>query len=272
MPISWKRALVILVSIGLLYVIGIMYIYIFIDNVIFSPKKHSKAYTYNINIPFRINKIVHPNQEYIESLWFEHQSPVKKGVVLYLHGAKESCEYWSQFVPIFTSLGFDVLMPEYRGFGKSPGKTSEFNLYQDALTSYYWLEKIIPSDSILIYGEGIGAVAAANVGSQSTARMVILENPILSIREWIRNRYQALLIYRELKYDFKLIDYLPQCQSTVLSIYSECNEQFKKEDISILLNMMPDPKNAFSLSCEKAVLMGQREDYHKLIEKILSNF
>ena len=272
MPKNWKKAAVLLVSIGLLYVIGVFYIYIFIDHVIFSPRQHSKNYVYKINQAYKVHHIIHPNQEYVEALWFTHQTEEKKGAVLYLHGASESVEYWSRFVSAFTSKGFDVLMTDYRGFGKSPGKKSEFNLYQDALTSYYYLEKLIPADSILVYGVGLGAVAAANVGSQASPRMIIVENPMISIRDWINSRYQALLIYRELKYDFKLADYLPQCQSPVFLIYSECNVQFQKDKVATVKNILPDPKNTFQIPCVAGEQITEHQQYHSVLDQIFRNF
>lgn len=78
MPKNWKKAAVLLVSIGLLYVIGVFYIYIFIDHVIFSPRQHSKNYVYKINQAYKVHHIIHPNQEYVEALWFTHQTEEKK--------------------------------------------------------------------------------------------------------------------------------------------------------------------------------------------------
>lgn len=272
MPFSWKRAIVILISIGFLYLIGVFYIYVFIDRVIFFPKKLSKSYVYKIDKNYSVKKIFHPNEEFIEALYFNHETDSKKGVVLYLHDANESVEYWSKFVHTYTNQGFDVLLPDYRGFGKSNGTTNEFNIYQDALSSYYALEKMLPQDSILIYGVGMGAVAAAHVGSQTTPRMIILENPLIDIRSWIKNRYRALVIYRELKYDFKLSDYLPQCQSASYIIYSNDDNRYSDDEISNMKSLLTDGKSVMEIKHKPDEDITEQAEYKRIIELLFKNF
>ena len=48
-----------------------------------------------------------------------------KGVVMYLKGNSRSIKGWGKFAIDFNRLGFDVVMVDYRGFGKSTGRSKE---------------------------------------------------------------------------------------------------------------------------------------------------
>ena len=63
--------------------------------------------------------------------------PKPKGVVLYLKGNSRSIKGWGKFAVDFTRLGFDVVMADYRGFGKSKGlRKSEKDIKNDMQKVY----------------------------------------------------------------------------------------------------------------------------------------
>ncbi|MBK6698341.1 MAG: alpha/beta hydrolase [Saprospiraceae bacterium] len=60
----------------------------------------------------------HPNEEQINVLYFKSSIPAK-ATVLFLHGARQSADAWAAYVPAFTERGLNVVIPDYRGYGKS---------------------------------------------------------------------------------------------------------------------------------------------------------
>jgi fermentation-respiration switch protein FrsA (DUF1100 family) len=59
--------------------------------------------------------------------------------VLFSHGTGGNMLWYWYRVGYFESMGFNVLMYDYRGYGASEGKTTEENIYEDATAAYDYL-------------------------------------------------------------------------------------------------------------------------------------
>lgn len=116
----------------------------------------------------------------LNALLFKASNP--KGAILYFHGNAGSLRTWGEVAQDFTSRGYDILIPDYRGFGKSTGRiTNEKDLLNDGMAVYRWLAKTTPEDRIVIYGRSIGTGVAAPVARAAKSRMLLLETPFLSL-------------------------------------------------------------------------------------------
>lgn len=238
---SIRRILAILTSLILLYCIGIFCIYILIDFIVFAPVKHSNSYNYSHPLRFSEFKLTQPNGQRINLLEFKTEiSP--NATILFLHGASKSVDYWSsQFASFFIERNCNFVIPDYRGYGKSDGSSSEFTWYEDAQLSYSWLKTKTSHDSIIIVGYGLGAVAAAYLGTLSPCRMVILINPVYGIRTWIREKLPALvLLPRDLKYDFNSYEYIPNIISPSVLMLNKHSKDMPENSWKHLQNLILD--------------------------------
>lgn len=127
----------------------------------------------------------------INALHFRAVKP--KGIVLYLHGNAGSLKNWGDVAPDFTRRGYDIVIPDYRGFGKSTGRiTSEKMLLQDAAAAYDYVKKTFPENQVILYGRSIGTGIAVYLARTNRPRMVILESPYLSLLD-LAARYHSLI-------------------------------------------------------------------------------
>ncbi len=119
----------------------------------------------------------------IHGYLFQH-TPKADKVVLYFHGnAGNSSHRISEVLNIFKE-NVDVLLIDYRGYGKSEGKISEVGLYKDADASYnYLLQQNYSTSNIYILGRSIGSVAAVNVAQNKKVGGVILVTPLSSAKD-----------------------------------------------------------------------------------------
>jgi alpha-beta hydrolase superfamily lysophospholipase len=120
--------------------------------------------------------------------------------VLYFHGNAGSLRSWGTVAETFVERGYDVLMPDYRGYGKSSGHiASEQMLHHDAALAYRYLLEHYPEEQIVIYGRSIGSGIATYLAKSHRPRMLILETPSVSLFEIVRQHYPfvpgALLKY-----------------------------------------------------------------------------
>lgn len=105
-------------------------LYIFQEQFLFKPGKLPKDFLFEYenqtadeyNLETRGGAI-------INDLHFKTIKP--KGVVLYLKGNSKSIKGWGKFALDFMCSGYDVIMVDYRRFGKSTGKRSQKALKRD---------------------------------------------------------------------------------------------------------------------------------------------
>ena len=105
-------------------------------------------------------------------------------VVLYFHGNAGDLGGWQFVAEDFTAHGFNVMMIDYRGYGKSSGKISERGFYQDGVGAYqYLLKKGFNPENIIVYGRSIGSGVAVDVASKYPCKGLILEAPFSSLKK-----------------------------------------------------------------------------------------
>ncbi|NLD36361.1 MAG: alpha/beta hydrolase [Desulfatiglans sp.] len=114
--------------------------------------------------------------------WYFYPYP-DKPVILFCHGNAGNISHRLEYIDLLLEIGVNVLIFDYRGYGKSSGHPSEQGIYTDALSAFDYLvrdEKINPSDIILL-GRSLGVAAALEVASKREAGAIIIENGFLSV-------------------------------------------------------------------------------------------
>ena len=61
-----------------------------------------------------------------------------KRVLLFMHGNAGNISHRGESIAVFHRLGLNVLIFDYRGYGKSHGSPSERGLYQDAAAAWHY--------------------------------------------------------------------------------------------------------------------------------------
>jgi len=115
--------------------------------------------------------------------WFipaaEQPAPV---ATVFLHGNAGNLSHREEHIGAITRSGSDLLILDYRGYGKSAGKPSEQGLYLDAVAGYDWLVAR-SSARILCHGESLGTAVATELATRRPCAGLILEAPFTSRSE-----------------------------------------------------------------------------------------
>lgn len=155
-------------------------LYFLQDYLLFKPEKLPKDFqfyyenqeTEEYNIETRDGAI-------INGLRFKTKNP--KGVVFYLKGNSKSIKGWGKFAVDFTRHGYDVVMVDYRGFGKSTGRRSQKAIKRDMQVVYNKLKEKVDEKYIILYGRSLGSGFAAKLASMNNPRMLVLDAPYYSL-------------------------------------------------------------------------------------------
>ena len=205
----------IVVSLFVLYGTMCLAVYLFQEKLIFFPAKLPMSYQYRFDYPFKEWNLSSKTGSRLNALHFNNDSA--KGLILYFHGNAGSLESWGRVSDDFIPEGYDVLIVDYAGFGKSTGKLSEENIFEDAQTVYDFAKSRYPEGGIILYGRSLGSGVAAQLASQNNPSALILESPFFSMKDVSQRHYPFLPSFL-LRYPFRTDLFFPQikCPVTIL--------------------------------------------------------
>ena len=106
-------------------------------------------------------------------------------VILFSHGNAGNLLHRMGKVDRMCEAGFNVLIYDYRGYGRSTGSPTVASVISDGKTALQWLiiEKQIKPEDIVLYGESLGTGVAAEIMKDSKASFagLVLESGFASL-------------------------------------------------------------------------------------------
>jgi len=176
-------------------------VYFIQDRFIFKPEKLPADFQFRYDIPFNeLNFDVSPGVR-INGLHFYRKDP--NGLILYFHGNTRSIKGWAKYARDFYRYDYDVVLVDYRGFGKSTGKRNEKDMLNDMQFVYDSLIKQYPEHHIIVYGRSIGSGFATKIASDNKPRYLILDSPYYNFRIVVERFLPVLPVRYVLRYHLR---------------------------------------------------------------------
>jgi fermentation-respiration switch protein FrsA (DUF1100 family) len=146
--------------------------------------------------------------------------------LLFFHGNAGNISHRRDSIEVFHRLGLNVLIFDYRGYGRSGGSPSETGLYRDARAAWDWLtnEGGFPPRRVLLFGRSLGGVVASKLASQTNPRALILESSFSSARDVARHLFPLLSRLLWLRYDLDAASSVRQVGAPILFMHSPDDE------------------------------------------------
>ena len=260
----------ILIIIAIVYVVISVALYYLQDFMLFKPEKLPKDFqffyenqeTKEYNLETRDGAI-------INGLRFIPKGE-SKGVVLYLKGNSQSIKGWGKFAVDFTRHNYNVLMVDYRGFGKSTGRRTQKNIKRDLQEVYDKIKEQTTEDRIILYGRSLGSGFAAKLASVNNPKMLILESPYYSLTK-VTARYAPFMpLSLLMKYPLPTYKWLKYVQCPIHILHGT-NDKLIPYKTSVKLSKI-NPK----LTRLHTVIGGGHKDlnnfepYHNMIHEIIN--
>lgn len=122
----------------------------------------------------------------IHAVWAGQPDPAP--TVLYCHGNKWNLGYYWDRVEILHRLGANVLVFDYRGYGRSEGETTEEHTRADARAARRFLrDRGVPDEEVFYYGYSMGAAICLHLAVEDPPEALILESPWASVADIARS-------------------------------------------------------------------------------------
>jgi uncharacterized protein len=184
-------SIIIYIIIG--YLVLLLLAYLLQERFIFKPEKLKHDFQYKYDVPFRELFFDVEEGVRINGLHFHCIKP--HGLVLYFHGNSRSIKGWAKYAKDFSRYNYDVVLVDYRGFGKSTGKRNEKDMLNDMQFVYDTLAATYHENHILVYGRSLGSGFATKIASDNKPRYLILDAPYFNFKKTVQ-RFLPILPVR----------------------------------------------------------------------------
>jgi hypothetical protein len=155
--------------------------------------------------------------------------PQPRGVVFYLHGNSGNLQKWFVGLDAFRELNFDVVMMDYRGYGKSSGRIeSEVQLRADVRAVFDSIAPQYQGKRVVVSGQSLGTALAAGLSAELGAAgappdLTLLVSPYSSMRALAVELY-PWVPSRVLRYPLPTVDHACQVKGPVMLVHGDQDE------------------------------------------------
>lgn len=250
-----------------LYLFIMLIAFLVQERIIFFPEKLPSSYKYVFPFQFKEYFLDEDSGGSINVLHFKTKQN-KKGLVLYFHGNAGNMALWGLRAENFITKGYDVLMFDYKGFGKSRGKRTEKNMFQTAEHMYEFAKKFETEEKIILYGVSLGSGFATYLASKYPCKKLILETPYFSILSMAQRSVPILPMRLLLKYPVRTDLFIKKVTSPIVLIHGKKDELIPYKDSLRLLELRKDAK---LITVEEGTHndLDLFDEYHKQLKKVL---
>ncbi|OQR76993.1 abhydrolase domain-containing protein 13-like [Tropilaelaps mercedesae] len=183
-----------ILALGVLLVSSMRALYNICDQLLYHPEQPETSRTHvglpsTMNLPYEEVTLKTSDGVRLHSFLIKQEDNFESApTILYLHGNAGNIGHrLAHAQGLFHTSKVNILLLEYRGYGRSEGTPSESGLYRDALAGMDFLlnHPGIDKRYIILFGRSLGGAVAVYVASHqkysSQLAAVILENTFTSI-------------------------------------------------------------------------------------------
>lgn len=191
-------------------------VYFIQEKVIFKPEKLKQDFQFKYDAPFKEYFFDIGPGVRINGLHFFRDN--SKGLILYFHGNTKSIKGWAKYAKDFYRYDYDVVLLDYRGFGKSTGKRSEKEMLSDMQFVYDRLKEKYAEDALIVYGRSMGSGFASKLACDNNPRYLILDAPYFNFLRVIERFLPILPVRIVLRFHLRTDLWLPKvkCHTYIL--------------------------------------------------------
>ena len=175
--------------------------------------------------------------------------PQARATLLFAHGNAGNISHRLDSIQVFHDLGLNVLIFDYRGYGRSTGKPGENGTYRDADAAWAYLTETrgIDSGRIILFGRSLGAAVIADLATRAEPAGVILESAFLSVPDMAATIYPWLPVRWLASYRYDNGDKVTRITQPLLIIHSRGDEIIPFEQGEQLFRRASEPKQFLEL-------------------------
>lgn len=210
------------------YVLFALLLYLKQDSIVYYPSRNVEVSPTVLGLDYEELWLESDGQK--AHAWFIPAAAKDAPAVLFCHGNAGNISHRLSTIQIIHELGMNLLLFDYRGYGRSEGRPSEQNTYADARAAWDYLvqaRKIAPA-RIIVWGRSLGGAVAAwlahVVGEKETPGALIVESSFSSVPDMGARMYPFMPVRLLSKYSYDTRAYVRKTNCPVLVAHSPDDE------------------------------------------------
>lgn len=203
--------------------------------------------------------------------WFLPDAAAR-GTVLFLHGNAGNISHRLDTLALLRELGVQVLIIDYRGYGRSTGTPGENGLYADARAAWRYLTDTrgIAPDRIVALGRSLGSAVAARLAAERQLAGLILEAAFTSMADLAASQYPMFPVRPLLRHRYDTEAALQEVTRPVLFVHGRDDRLVPPEHGRRLHGQARDPAGWVTLDGghDDAFMVSQKR-YRRALGRFL---
>jgi uncharacterized protein len=229
------------------YVAFVLLIYLFQGRILYSGDRVVRITLDRIAVPYE-DLTLQPDDGVHLAAWYV-PARESRGTVIFCHGNGGNMGNYLNTVLVHHSLGLNVLIFDYRGYGESEGETTEEGTYKDAEAAWRYLveDRRVPPESIILHGRSLGGSIAAWLAERHHSRALILESSFTSFPD----RGQQIMPFVPMRliarFQYNTLEAVEKVTYPVLVIHSRQDETIPFSHAERLYEAAAKPKTLLEI-------------------------
>lgn len=188
------------------------------------PGRELAATPAQIGVQYRDVSLSTADGETLHGWWLPKENP--RATLLFFHGNAGNISHRLDSLEVFAGLGLQVLIFDYRGYGRSTGSPSEAGLYRDGEAAWRWLTETHGEDpgDIILFGRSLGGAVASRLAAQAGAAGLIVESAFTSVPDIAAELYWWLPARLLARLNFDTAGHIRRSELPVLVVHSSGDE------------------------------------------------
>lgn len=252
-----------------LYLLGCTGVYFMQEKIIFHPEHLQENYRFKFGEEIEIP--LDDNLSMNTLLVRAQPGKRSKGAIIYYHGNRGSIRFGTHQIRTMKHLGLDILIPDYRSYGKTEGEIkSQKQLLNDASKAYAYLKQHYQEDKSYVVGYSLGTSMASYVASINQPAHLFLVAPFTSLTA-IKNKYAWFIPGFLLKYKLPVIKFVKNVPCDI-SIIHGTNDKVVDYDFSTKIkDKYPDKTTLYTVEGQGHRRIIFDEALESALNKIILN-
>jgi pimeloyl-ACP methyl ester carboxylesterase len=249
------------------YGLVLLLVYLFQERFIFKPEKLKQDFEFKYDVPFKEYFFdIEPGVR-INGLHFYREKP--KGLILYFHGNTRSIKGWARYAKDFYRFDYDVVLLDYRGFGKSTGKRGEKEMLSDMQFIYEKLKEKYGEDHLIVYGRSMGSGFATKLACDNNPRYLILDAPYFNFLRVIERFLPILPVRVVLRFHLRTDLWIPKVKCHTYIIHGTKDRLIPIRHSEALQKINPRIITLIRIHGGRHNNLPSFDEYHNFIRDIL---
>ena len=233
-----------LIFASLLFITFISLMYLFQEKLIFAGSTLDQDFEFVFDSPFEELNFTTEDGATINALYFTVPDP--EGAIVYFHGNAGDLSRWGHQAENYTKFNYNVLIIDYRTYGKSTGAINEQKMLDDTQLPYDFLRNNFKENNIVVYGRSLGTSFASYLASKNKPRKLILETPFYNMLDVTKRRFPMLpFAARLLKYKMETNEFVKNVSCPIIIYHGTNDDIVPLESGQLLKDEIPADQLTF---------------------------